>query len=52
MVQELSVDELFILTICHDPAARLCSYQLLSEYLNENSVMKAKNVNKITYRIV
>ena len=52
MVQEFGVDELVILTICHDPAARLRSYQILSEYLNENPIMKAKEVNKLTYRIV
>ena len=47
MVQEFGVDELVILTICHDPAARLRSYQLLSEYLNENSIMKAKGTNNL-----
>jgi luciferase family oxidoreductase group 1 len=35
MVQEFGVDELVILTICHDPVARLRSYQLLSECLNK-----------------
>ena len=52
MVQEFGVDELVILTTCHDPAARLRSYQLFSEYVNENSIMKTKEVNKLTHRIV